>query len=71
MSKIKNTGINWGEIIPYDISDEAAYALVVFITQIAACVEERFYDQAIQYGEDCIFPGVKHLFQCNTNEEEV
>jgi hypothetical protein len=70
MSKIKNTGINWSEIIPYHISDEAAYALLVFVTQIASSVEERFYAQAIQYGEDHILPGVKSWLQYSLVGEE-
>jgi hypothetical protein len=69
MIKIKDTGINWSEIIPYDISDEAAYALLVFVTQIAACVEDRFYAQAVQHGED-IFPGIKDLLQQMLDEKE-
>ena len=61
--------INWNEILPQEMSDEAAYHLVSFIINLGTKLEKNYYGQIMQYAEDWILPGAKEIFTSPFDEE--
>lgn len=62
MNDNNKQAINWDELISQEISDEAAYHLVLFFYNLATKLEGKFYSQIMQYAEDWILPGAKEFF---------
>lgn len=69
MSDNHKPKINWNEILPQEISDEAAYHLVLFVQNLGIKLEKNYYGQIMQYAEDWILPGAKKVFISYFGEE--